>query len=44
MGSMTVETDNDDLVVVQDNEFDAQNPLHVKKIRIPSNISQYSHL
>ena len=43
-GSVTVETDNEDLVVVQDKEFDAQNSVHVNSIQIPSNFSQYSEL
>jgi len=41
-GSVTVETDNDDLVVVEDKEFDAQNSVHVHSIHVPSNLSHYS--
>lgn len=44
-GSVTVETDNEDLVVVEDKEFDAQNSsVRVHSIHVPSNLSHYSNM
>ena len=43
-GSVTVETDNGDLVVVEDNEYELQRQLQNKDVKIPSNLTRYSTL
>ena len=41
-GSVTVETDNEDLVVVQESEFDLERSLKNRDVKIPSNLSKYT--
>ena len=41
-GQVTVETDNEDLVVVQESEFDLERTLKDKDVKIPSNLSKYT--
>ena len=43
-GSVTVETDNEDLVVVHDEEYALERTLEEKDVKIPSNLSRYSSL
>ena len=43
-GSVTVETDNEDLVIVHDEEFTLERSLEERDVKIPSNLSRYSSL
>ena len=43
-GSVTVETDNEDMVVMEDKDFETRNSVHVNSIKIPSQLSKYSNM